>query len=192
MKSINKWIIFSLIWLLPLPLLAENSLVGQSAPLINGKNARDFGLIKLSSLMKTVYREKNADGTYREINGQYVWQVKKNVVVINFFATYCIPCIKEIPTFNKIAQIYRDRNVKLIYVNVDAKMTLSKLRRLIIKYKISVPMMVPNQSDAVNKYQVYNLPRIVVIDQEQRIANLIVGFQEDFESQMTAIIDGLF
>jgi len=36
-----------------------------------------------------------------------VMQVTRNVVVLNFFATYCIPCIREIPAYNRLYQKYQ-------------------------------------------------------------------------------------
>ncbi len=171
--------------------LFVDTLIGEKAPPINGKNAKDLSLLKLSSLMKNVYREKDSDGEYKTENGQYVWRVKRNIVVINFFATYCVPCIREIPTFNTIADKFREHNVKLLYVNVDAQTPLSTLRRFIIRHNIEVPMMIPNQYHAVNEYQVLSLPRIVIIDTNHRVSNVIVGFREDFETQITSVINEL-
>lgn len=39
--------------------------------------------------------------------------------VINFWATWCTPCVKEFPHFEKIADDFRDRKVKVIMVNLD-------------------------------------------------------------------------
>lgn len=39
--------------------------------------------------------------------------------VINFWATWCRPCVAEIPYFEKIAQEYKDKNVKFIFVAVE-------------------------------------------------------------------------
>jgi thiol-disulfide isomerase/thioredoxin len=42
-------------------------------------------------------------------------------VVVNFWATYCGPCIKEIPYFQEIAKKYKDKGVKLLLVSLDFK-----------------------------------------------------------------------
>jgi thiol-disulfide isomerase/thioredoxin len=41
------------------------------------------------------------------------------VYVINFWATFCKPCVKEIPDFIKIANKYKSNNVKLLLVSLD-------------------------------------------------------------------------
>lgn len=41
------------------------------------------------------------------------------VRVVNFWATWCIPCIEEMPYFTKAEQQYSDKNVEFIYVSLD-------------------------------------------------------------------------
>lgn len=41
------------------------------------------------------------------------------VHVVNFWATWCAPCVKELPYFEKINQIYSDKNVEVLLVSLD-------------------------------------------------------------------------
>ena len=41
------------------------------------------------------------------------------VYVINFWATWCAPCIKELPAFEKLGEKYRSQNVKVLLVSLD-------------------------------------------------------------------------
>lgn len=41
------------------------------------------------------------------------------IYVVNFWATWCQPCVKEIPEFNKIPKVYRQKPVKVIMANLD-------------------------------------------------------------------------
>ncbi len=41
------------------------------------------------------------------------------VYVVNFWATWCAPCIKEIPYFEQLGEKYRDKNLKVIMVSMD-------------------------------------------------------------------------
>ncbi|HAF29795.1 MAG TPA: thioredoxin [Bacteroidales bacterium] len=41
------------------------------------------------------------------------------VYVINFWATWCRPCVKEIPTFNQLYETYKNNNVEIILVSLD-------------------------------------------------------------------------
>lgn len=49
----------------------------------------------------------------------FLSQKNDTVYVINFWATWCIPCIKELPAFKKIQQTYKDEKVKIILVSLD-------------------------------------------------------------------------
>jgi thiol-disulfide isomerase/thioredoxin len=169
----------------------SDPLIGQDAPLLSGKKALGSGLLKLTNLMTEVSFERDESGKLREVNGKFVMQVQKNVVVLNFFATTCIPCIREIPTYNLLAEKYKDKPVTLIFVNVDTEVTEEKISRFIAKRKIKVQMMMPNQRDAIKKYRVYSLPRIVIIDRQRKIAHEIKGFKEDLKEQLSKIIDEL-
>ncbi len=42
-----------------------------------------------------------------------------SLYVVNFWATWCIPCIKELPEFEKINELYSDKKVKVLLVSLD-------------------------------------------------------------------------
>ncbi|KAA5532583.1 TlpA family protein disulfide reductase [Taibaiella lutea] len=46
---------------------------------------------------------------------------KDTIYIVNFWATWCIPCVKELPAFNKVQEAYKDRPVKVILVSFDFK-----------------------------------------------------------------------
>ncbi|MCP4294916.1 MAG: TlpA family protein disulfide reductase [Proteobacteria bacterium] len=164
---------------------------GNKAPQLMGKKAIGRGVLKLNNLKREIGYQKGEDGKFIEVNGKYVLDIKSNVVVLNFFSTTCIPCIKEIPTYNKIARHFNDKKVKLIYVNVDYDATPEQLKRFIIRRRIALPMMLPNQREAVRKYDVKSLPRMVVIDKKGKIAKIIRGFSEHLEEELSDIITAL-
>ena len=191
---IQSLLIFVLISLCLMPIALSNtpeSLIGQQAPSLSGKKAIGSGLIKLTNLMTEIEFEKDEAGKFKEVDGKYVMQVKRNVVVLNFFATTCIPCIREIPTYNKLAEKYKNKPVRFIFVNVDTEVSDQKISRFIAKREIKVPMMMPNQRDAIKKYKVYSLPRIVIIDRNRVVAYVITGFKDDLEDHLTRLIDEL-
>lgn len=43
----------------------------------------------------------------------------KTPMIVNFWATYCMPCIAEMPAFEKLAARYKDKGVKLVFVSLD-------------------------------------------------------------------------
>lgn len=166
-------------------------MIGSKAPLITGKKAKGKGLLKLNKLMTELSYEKDENGKFIEKNGKFVLKVQKNVVVLNFFSTTCIPCMREIPTYNELAEKYENKPVKMIYVNIDADVDSFEIARFIARKRIKVPMMLPNQREAIRKYKAYTLPRMVIINQEGNVVDIIKGFNENLEQELSSIIDNL-
>jgi thiol-disulfide isomerase/thioredoxin len=193
-QNIKTLTIFSFVFFLSTILFAgnaSNEMVGLKAPIISGKKAKGKGLLTLSKLMTELNYKKDKNGKFIEKEGKYILEIKKNVVILNFFSTDCIPCIKEIPTYNRLAVKYRNHPVKMIYVNVDANVTDLDMQRFIIQRGIKVPMMVPNQKEAMRKYKAFTLPRMVIINREGKIQKIITGFSENLEAELSALIEKL-
>jgi len=48
------------------------------------------------------------------------------VFIVNFWATWCAPCVKELPDFEQIRKKYKDKNVRMILVSLDFPKQLEK------------------------------------------------------------------
>jgi len=70
-------------------------------------------------------------------------------VVINFWASWCLPCIKEIPFFEKQIELYKKKNVRLILVSLDFKEDYpEKLKSFVAKNKYSSTVVWLSETDA--------------------------------------------
>ena len=168
---------------------AETSpLVGKPAPLLSGRAAFSPGLLNLNRLQKEIVQARDANGNPIKEGGRVKLLVKKYAVVLNFFATYCAPCIREIPTFNRIAKSYDGQPVKFVYVNVDTEKSADQVRQFAREKGIEVEMMMPSVRYAVQAYKIDALPRIVVVNADGVITDVIMGFQEDLAAQIGQIL----
>ena len=52
-------------------------------------------------------------------------QGQDTTFIINFWATWCVPCVKELPNFEKISDEYKNENLKVLLVNLDYKSKLN-------------------------------------------------------------------
>lgn len=83
------------------------------------ENNIDFEVIDYYGLEKILKRDD--DKTY----------------VVNFWATWCAPCVKELPYFEKLDKEYEDKNVEVVLVSLDfPKKYESQLRPFINKYQL--------------------------------------------------------
>lgn len=75
--------------------------------------------------------------------------------VVNFWATWCIPCVEELPNFEKLAEKYKDEKVKVILVSLDMpKMAQNRLLPFIEKNRLKskvILMRDPDQNTWVPK-----------------------------------------
>jgi thiol-disulfide isomerase/thioredoxin len=100
-------------------------------------NAQKIGVYKIDDLLKRI--NNNSDTTY----------------VVNFWATWCKPCVAELPEFEKLHIDYSSKKVKVILVSMDFKESLTeKLKPFIKKNKYTCEIVLldeVNGNDFINK-----------------------------------------
>ncbi len=85
-------------------------------------------------------RITDLEKTIKESNGP---------LIVNFWATYCVPCLAEIPHFQEMAKQYKDKGVKLILVSLDMKDAYPKKINMVArKLKLNPPVYWLDESDA--------------------------------------------
>jgi thiol-disulfide isomerase/thioredoxin len=75
---------------------------------------------------------------------------RDTVLVVNFWATWCVPCRKELPDFEKINRDFAGKPVKILLVSLDFVSELDHLKWFIDKNQISSEVIVLNAPDANN------------------------------------------
>ena len=88
----------------------------------------------------------------------------KKAVLIDFWATWCPPCIEEIPTIKRIADTYRDRGLEVVGVSLDRDE--KALRDFVKREKLSyVQVFEKEKAQAITKsYGVWGFPSVFLID----------------------------
>ncbi len=134
--------------------------------------------ISFAQLKKTplkVYEKGNIKVESYDYNGlsSFLNQKDDTVYVINFWATWCAPCIKELPYFEEIGKNYKDKNVKVILVSLDfPKKVESSLIPFIEKKKLVSQVLHLDDPDAnswiekVNKNWSGAIPATIIYKNE--------------------------
>ncbi len=55
-------------------------------------------------------------------------QLKGNVILMNFWASWCIPCVKELPSINELSHNFSNRNFRPIVINIDKRNKTKAIR----------------------------------------------------------------
>ncbi len=164
-------------------------LLGKPLPKLMGPAALSRGLLNLDKMRQEIVFIKDANGQLVKEGGRIKSELRQYALVISFFATYCKPCIKEIPNFNKIADSYADRPIRFLYVNVDVEKSAEEVKQFALSKGMTVEMMFPNPQQTVKQFDIDTLPRIVIADQKGVIREVIYGFQENLSAQLDSIIN---
>ena len=127
-------------------------------------------------------------------------QPNRHVVVVSFFATWCKPCMKELPLLQNLYQKYDGQRVKWFLVDITEATRTSPgfedspvAGPFLAKKGITMPILNDNRGVAKERYGAKTLPRLFVIDKFQTIRLTKKGFHEgeDFEGEISAIVDEL-
>lgn len=99
---------------------------------------------------------------------------KGRVVVLDFWATWCGPCIQWLPEVEALVAKFADKGVELIAVNVEeqAEQIHPVLRRLELDKAI---VALDHDGATAARYKVTAIPQTVVVDREGKVARLFIG-----------------
>lgn len=123
-------------------------------------------LAKGSPSPKFVDYENNAGGTtsLSDLKGKYVY--------IDVWATWCGPCIAEIPSLKKLEKEYHDKNITFVSISIDDKKDHEKWKKMIVDRDLGgVQLFADNnwQSQFIKDYMIKGIPRFIILDPEGNI-----------------------
>ena len=95
------------------------------------------------------------------------------VVVVNFWATWCAPCIEEMPTFERLAQRMSSEAFALLTVNFGEDP--ERIEPFLKKTGIDLPVLLDQNMRASRDWVKRGLPTTFVIDAEQNIRYQVIG-----------------
>ena len=99
---------------------------------------------------------------------------KDKVVLLVFWATWCMPCLAEVPIFNKLYKAYKDKGLRIAAVSFDFEMTDEKIMKAVKKYKMAYPVYRGKELTRV-MYHAENLPTTIVLDRKGNLSKKLVG-----------------
>lgn len=123
-------------------------------------------------------------------------ELRGQVVVINFWASWCDPCRDEAPVLERVWRAYRDRGV--VFIGVDYVDIESDARKYLEEFDVTYPNGPDNGQRIARAYRIRGVPETFFVDQKGNIAPIIVGGEPQpkkvspiSEAELRSVIDRL-
>ena len=135
--------------------LASSGLTGQSAP--------DFAL-------------KSSSGENLRLS-----EYRGNVVMVNFWATWCGPCRQEMPLLDELYSRYQRVGFSLLGVNIDDNQ--SKAMNMVSELGLCFPVLFDSRKEVSMLYEVDAMPVTILIDREGTVRYVHHGYKPGYEEK---------
>lgn len=103
------------------------------------------------------------------------------VVMINFWATWCGPCRQEMPKLDEIFARYEQAGFTLLGVNIDED--VERAQRLADELGVSFPLLFDDDQSVSRLYDVQAMPMTVMVDRSGKVRNVHYGYRPGMEQR---------
>lgn len=128
-------------------------------------------VVQLTAAPAADFNLPNAEGDQQSLS-QYAGQV----VLINFWASWCPPCIKEMPELQSLHDKYKGLGFSVVGINIDDDSEIAK--RIISKFSINYPIVFDASKATSKSYQVKGMPASFLIDKNGELRESYIGYNE--------------
>jgi thiol-disulfide isomerase/thioredoxin len=110
-------------------------------------------------------------------------EVKAPIVILNFWASWCKPCLHEFPSIVEMKKRFPDEKVLVLGINSDEENQARQIRKILKKYKLNFPIVPDKSGKILEEFMVSSIP-ISIIYRNGKIFEVTEG-AKDFNSGET-------
>ena len=111
------------------------------------------------------------------------------VVLLNFWATWCPPCQREMPSLERLREKMAGRPLEI--VAISSAETPQEVKAYLSKMKLGFPVLLDTDSSNTRRWKVFALPTTFVLDAEGRVRHVLTGPAEWDEGEALSVVESL-
>jgi thiol-disulfide isomerase/thioredoxin len=123
-------------------------------------------------------------------------EFKNKIVVVNFWATWCVPCREEFPQLVEFAKKFRNKGIVVVTASVDDQESLNAVKDFLRQQKADMPSFLIHAPDmdtfinAIDQQWTGAVPATFVYDRKGNLAKRIIGGStlKEFESAVQPLL----
>ncbi len=116
-------------------------------------------------------------------------KLKGKVVFLDFWATWCPPCIMSLPLVEKLVKDYRGKSVEFVSISLDQ--TEGVVTRFVREKGVTNKVIMAGDSDISSRYQIRGIPAFFIIDKEGYVVDAWDGYHPSLEMKWREDLDRL-
>jgi len=117
-----------------------------------------------------------------DLNGNEtkIGDLKGPALVVNFWATWCLPCREELPRFSAMAKDYAASNVPFVLISIDELENLKKVRDFVVQQQLTLPVWVGANTEILQHFSRKEIvPATIILDEHGEVIRTINGQARD-------------
>jgi thiol-disulfide isomerase/thioredoxin len=133
------------------------------------------------------FKLKNLDNrtvSYNDLKGE-------KLTVIDFWATWCKPCIKSIPKFVDMSDTLTSKGVQFLGISVDGPRNLSKVKPFAKSLGIDYPVLLDTDNTLMARLRVQAVPTLLIVNDDDEVVYFHEGYAPGEEKMIAAEINKL-
>ncbi len=107
-------------------------------------------------------------------NPVHLADLKGQVVLLNFFATWCPPCVEEMPSIQNLYEAYHEQGFTVLGISHDDG-GKDVLKRFIEQFSLTFPILVDPGEEVFDRYVVQGIPVTYLLDKRGRVVGMQTG-----------------
>jgi peroxiredoxin len=151
-------------------------------------------LVLAGSVVSRSAETKAPDFTLPNIAGQNVTLselLKEGPVIVDFWATWCKPCIKAFPELQQIFDSYKGCGLSLVAVSIDGPKSASRVGALIKSKGNTFEVVLDTSQEVARKFHVGSVPRTVLINTKGEVVYAVTGYRPENHKELEAAVKAL-